>query len=159
MRRAAMLVAAAAVLLGTTKLSAQSPNFSGTWTRIVDPNAPAMGGGRGGGGGPMTITQDAKTLTITRTTQNGETKTVYNLDGSDSKNTMNMGGNSVDVMSKAKWDGGKLKVTTEQEFNGNKTTTTTQYSLDSSGNLMVETTRPPRGGGDPVTTTTMYKKG
>ena len=36
---------AAALVVGAANLSAQTPNFAGTWTRIVDPNAPAMGGG------------------------------------------------------------------------------------------------------------------
>ena len=39
-------------------------------------------------GTEMTITQDSKTLTITRTTRGGESKHVYNLDGSESRNTI-----------------------------------------------------------------------
>ena len=51
----------------------------------------------------VTIAQDAKTITITRTTQQGETKSVYNLDGSESKNCDGRGGAATDVISHAKW--------------------------------------------------------
>jgi hypothetical protein len=161
MRRTALFLTAAALVVGTTRLSAQAPNFAGTWTLIVDPNAPPPGGGRmgGGGGGPLTITQDSKTLTISRTNPNGTTQTVYNLDGTDSKNMMGGGGGQTEVISHAKWDGSKLVVTTTRDMNGMSMTTTAAYSLDASGNLSVATTRPPRGGtGDPVTTTQSYKK-
>ena len=106
----------------------------------------------------MTIAQDAKTVTVTRTTQNGEQKSVYNLDGTDSKNTMNQGGNALEAVSKTKWDGTKLVITTSTTFNGNARETTMALSIDASGNLLVESTQPPRGGGEAVTRKTTYKK-
>ena len=163
MRTAAVLMSAAALVLGASNVSAQAkPSFAGTWTAIVDPNAPAptpgRGGGRGGLGQGATIAQDANTITITRTTQNGEIKTVYNLDGSESKNTMTFGGNSVEQVSKAKWDGDKLIVTTTSQFNGNPIEMTVVMALDAAGNLNVESTGPGRGGGPPTTTKMSYKK-
>jgi hypothetical protein len=161
MRRAAILMSAAALIVGATNLSAQAkPSFAGTWTVIVDPSvAPAPGrGGRGGLGQGGTIAQDGKTLTITRTTQNGEMKSVYNLDGSESKNTMTFGGNSVEQTSKTRWDGDKLVVTTSSTFNGNPVETTMVLSLDAAGNLVVDATGPGRNGGAPTTTHTTYKK-
>ena len=140
-----------------------TPNFSGTWTLVPDPNAP-QAAGRGGGmfgglGTTATIAQDAKTLTLTRTTQAGEVKSVYNLDGSDSPNTMTFGENSVQLVSKVKWDAGKLNIVTSSNFNGNTFETTMRLSLEG-GNLVVESTRPDfQGGGAPVTTKTTYKKG
>jgi hypothetical protein len=96
-------MSSAALVFGATTVSAQAkPSFAGAWTVVVDPNAapaPGRGGGRGGLGQAATIAQDAKTLTVTRTTQNGEVKTVYNLDGTDSKNTMTFGGNAVEQTS------------------------------------------------------------
>ena len=148
---------AAGVLAQTT------PNFSGTWTLVPDPNAPTAAG-RGGGmfgglGTTATIAQDAKTLTLTRTTLAGEVKSVYNLDGSDSPNTMTFGENSVQLVSKAKWEAGKLSIVTSSNFNGNTFETTMRLSLEG-GNLVVESTRPDfQGGGAPVTTKTTYKKG
>ena len=148
---------AAGVLAQTT------PNFSGTWTLVPDPNAPQVAGGRGRGGGMLgttaTIGQDAKTLTITRTTAAGEIKSTYNLDGSDSTNTMTFGENSMQFVSKAKWAAGKLVITTTSNFGGNAFETTMTLSLDA-GNLVVESTRPDvLGDGAPVTTKTTYKKG
>ena len=165
MRRAAVLLGTAAIVLFAAGVFAQGKDFTGKWT----PDAPAAGaaagggggrggGGRGGGGmaGPMTIAMDAKTMTVTRTTQAGETNTGYNLDGSESKNTMNMGGNSMDQISNAKWDGATLVITTKG-MNG-AGDSTAKYSLDGA-KLKVESTRPGRNGGDPTTTTTTYTKG
>ena len=80
MRRTALFVSAAALVLSTPSLFAQgTPNLAGTWNVVADANA-GGGGGRGGRGGlgpSATITQDDKTLTITRTNQNGEIKSVY----------------------------------------------------------------------------------
>src|SRR4029077_619121 len=105
MKRTSLLFAAALLLAGTN-LFAQAANLAGHWVMVVDPNAPpptGRGGGRGGLGPDATIVQDTKTLTVTRTTQAGEVKTVYNLDGSDSKNTATMGGNAVEQVSHTKW--------------------------------------------------------
>ena len=119
MRRVTAVLSVAAVVLWAAAAFAQGKDFSGKWAPDADKNAAAAGaaaggggGGRGGGrggGGPMTITQDAKTLTIEREGQNGTTKTVYNLDGSPSKNT----GRGGEVESMAKWDGAKLVITTK----------------------------------------------
>src|ERR1051325_7244198 len=108
MRRAA-LMGLAAVAFVASNAFAQATNFAGTWNMVQDPAQQQAAGGRGGFGGGMgatfTITQDAKTLTITRTTQNGESKTVYNLDGSDSKNMMQGRGGATEQISNAKWEG------------------------------------------------------
>jgi hypothetical protein len=157
----------AAVVLVSAGLSAQAPNFAGKWTLVPDPNAAAgggggKGGGRGGGGGGFcgmecTITQDAKALTVTRTTQAGETKAVYNLDGSASKNTVTFGQNTMESTSTAKAEGGKLVITTKQQGQNGEVTSTTTLSLDA-GNLKVERTAPGRDGA-PATTAQTYKKG
>jgi hypothetical protein len=160
MKRA--ITAAAALVFITWALSAQAPpNFAGKWTLVADPTAAPAGGGRGMGGigQTATIVQDATALTITRTTQMGEFTSTYKLDGSDSKNTMNMGGNAVDLVSKAKWEGSKLTVHTTMNLNGNPVETSMVMALDADGNLMVETTRPDfQGGGGPITTKATYKK-
>jgi hypothetical protein len=110
MRRLAIASVAVAVVLFASGLSAQAPNFAGKWAPDPDKAAAGGGGGGRGGGGPMTITQDAKTLTIERMGANGATKTVYNLDGSESKNP---GRGGADQISTAKWDGAKLVITTK----------------------------------------------
>jgi len=158
------VLTAVAVTLATALTLAQAPpNFAGKWTVVPDANA-AAGGGRGGGmggglGQEATITQDASTLTINRTTPMGNFTSTYKLDGSESRNTLNFQGNSVDQMSIAKWDGGKLNVNTKMDFGGNVVETSMVMSLDASGNLVVETTRPDfQGGGAPITTKATYKK-
>ena len=148
----------AAFIAATTIAAAQAPpTFAGKWTLIPDPNAP--GGGMGGLGQEATITQDASTITITRTTQMGTFTSNYKLDGTESKNTLSMQGNAIEQVSTAKWDAGKLRVNTKMDFGGNPVELTMILALDPSGNLLVESTRPDfQGGGAPVTTKMSYKK-
>ena len=147
---------------GVAAVMAQAKtNFAGKWTLVPDPNAPAGGGrGRGGFGGlgqGGTIEQNDKTITVTTTTQAGETKAVYNLDGSESKNPITMQGNTIDRVSKVKWDGAKLVITTTTNFQGTPVESTQTWSLDASGSLTIESTS--NFGGNPTTTKTVYKKG
>jgi hypothetical protein len=146
-----------AVAASMTIAAAQAPpNFAGKWTLVPDPNNPA---GMGGLGQEANITQDASTLTITRTTQMGTFTSNYKLDGSESKNTLNFQGNSVDQVSTAKWDSGKLLVDTRMDMGGNPVELKMVLSLDPSGSLLVESTRPDfQGGGAPITTKMTYKK-
>ena len=152
-----------AMVLGMVAASAQSkPSFAGKWALVPDPNAPAATGGRGRGGfgglgQEFTAAQDDKTLTVTTTNaQLGEMKSTYNLDGSESKNPLNFNGNSIDRVSKAKWEGAKLVITTTTNFNGNALESTQSWSLDASGNLIVESTS--NFGGNAQTTKATYKK-
>src|SRR5436190_24077551 len=129
MKRAASIIAVLSLIAGSASIvvAQAKPSFAGKWTLVPDPNAPAAGGGRGGGrGGGLgglgqggTIEQTDKTITATTTTQLGETKTVYNLDGTESKNPLTFNGTTVDRVSKVKWDGAKLVITTTTNFNGN----------------------------------------
>ena len=161
MRKNALIVGALSLVFAASIAQAQDkPNFAGSWTLVVDPNAPAPGRGGGGGlGQAATLTQDAKTLTITRTTQNGEVKLVFNLDGSESKNMMMGRGGQTEQVSKAAWEGTTLVVTTNYMMGETAATRTQKFSLDASGLLVVATTSPGRGGGEPTTTTQTYKKG
>ena len=156
MHRSHAALALAVSMLFSAATLAQSTNFAGKWTIVPDP---AVQGGFGGLGQSAVIKQDATTLTITRTTQMGEVTSVYKLDGSESKNTLSFQGNSIDQVSKARWDGGTLHVDTSMNFDGNQVSVTMAMSLDPAGNLVVVSTRPDfQGGGAPVTTKTSYKK-
>ena len=160
MRRVATALGTAAVVLMATSVFAQAPNFAGKWTRDAEKTAaanPNMGGGAGGGGGrggggggDITITQDAKTLVISRMQGENEVKTTYNLDGSPSKNQAMGRGGATEVTSTAKWDGAKLVITSD---NGSSVT----YSMDGAW-LVAANTRPGRDGGAATTTSTYYKK-
>jgi hypothetical protein len=154
----AMSLAAAVLIVIAAAASAQTPqNFAGKWTHVPDAAAPATGGMPPSP--TVTIVQDAKTLTLTRTTQMGEFTTVYNLDGSESKNTLNFNGNSIDQVSKTKWDGEKLIVNTTMSFENTPVEFSMVISQDAAGTLGLETTRPDfQGGGAPITTKSTYKK-
>jgi hypothetical protein len=156
------MLSAAAVVLVTAGLFAQAkPDFAGKWTM----DAPAGGamaggggrGGRGGGGGwgmSPTITQDATSVTVEYTQGQNPVKVTYKLDGSESHNQMmGRGGQAADQVSKASWDGDKLKIVTTTA-NGDRTQT---ISL-AGGKLSIETAGMGRDG-SPMTTTTTYSKG
>ena len=160
MKRFMSIVAIAALVIAGATLSAQSkPTFAGKWTMVPDSVAAAGATGRGGGlGQEFTAAQDDKTLTVTTNNpQVGELKSVYNLDGSESKNPINFGGQTVDRVSKVKWDGAKLIITTTISINGNPAETTQSWMLDGSGNLVIETSS--NFTGTPTTTKVTYKKG
>ena len=157
MSRIRLTMTLALIVVATLASAQQSPNFSGKWTLVPDPAA--TGGFGGGLGQEATITQDASSITIKRTTQMGEFTTIYKLDGSESRNTLNFQGNAIEQISKTRWDGGTLKIETSMSFDGNAVQVSSAMSLDSSGNLLVESTRPDmQGGGAPITTKTTYKK-
>ena len=160
MRLVALVALAASLVLTVSELSAQAKaSFAGTWTRVDDSaNPPPQG--QGGLGASLKIDQDAKTLTITRSTQTGESKSVYNLDGTESKNTI--GGRSgarFEAVSRTRWDANKLVITTNLNYDGNTIENSLTMSLDASGNLLVESTSPVRVGGPATTTKSIYKKG
>jgi hypothetical protein len=150
MKLARVGVIAAAILAVATVAWAQKPDFSGTWT--LDPaSAPAAGseggggGGRGAGGGtlgngPAMVKQTADTLTIERTMGDAEVTLTFKLDGTESRNMMmSRGGQPVDALSTARWDGPKLTIVTKQEMGGQVTESTQVWTVEGS-TLTVETT-------------------
>ncbi len=165
--RLAMALGAAAVVVFASGITAQTkPNFSGKWTLQVEPGAAAAGGGqrgRGMGGGgafcgqECTITQDATTLKVDRMFGQNTVSSTYKLDGSESKNTQQMGGRgAMEIVSKAAWDGDKLTISTTRDMNGTSVTTTSTISMDG-GNMVVETSG--NMGGQMMNAKQTYKKG
>ena len=174
MKLARVGVIAAAVLAVATLAWAQKADFSGTWT--LDPaasDAPAgggggapgggapgggggggRGGGRGGilGAGPSVVKQTATELVVESTMGENKVTRTFKLDGSESKNTvMGRGGNPMESVSTAKWDGAKLVIVTKQAM-GDQTFETTENWSVSGSTLTVESTNA-RG-----TTKRVYKK-
>jgi hypothetical protein len=157
MKRARIAVIATAVLAVATIAFAQKPDFSGTWTPDPAANAapagggapaggpppagaPPAGGAMGGGGGqmgggrgmtgPMTVKQTADALTIERTMGDNKVVTSYKLDGTESKNTMmGRGGTPMESVSVAKFDGGKLTITTKRDMGGQMVETIETWTL------------------------------
>ncbi len=136
MRRVLLLAVATAVILPFHARAQVKPDFSGTWTLDASKSDQPMGrGGRGGGGastGPITITQNASTLTQKR----GELTLVYTLDGSASTNQMPGPGGPQEVKSTAKWDGSKLVIETIRDFQGMSITQKETRSLSADGKEM-----------------------
>lgn len=168
MRSLKGLFTAAVILSFAAGAYAQAkPDFSGKW--MMDPASapapPAGGGGRGGGRGggagfgqEFMATQNAKTLTITRTQGDNTITATYNLDGSESKNSVQGRGGPQEQVSKAMWDGSKLSITTTLNFGGNSIEQKRVLSLEG-GNLVIEQTNPGRDGGPPTMAKLVYKKG
>ena len=183
-----MLTLAVAVLVTAMTLAQTRPNFSGRWTSEPDPTAQggaAQGGGgergnsgRGGAssgnmgsgwGSNITVTQDARRLTIeytffARGDMQPPLKFVYALDGSETKNSVMMGRGIQVQTSKCAWDGEKLVITTVHTFEHPETgqpmvsEVKQTLSLDSSSSLIVEATRSGVLGGPSSTTSTTYRK-
>jgi len=111
------------------------PNFAGKWTLTGDPSTAGMMTPAS-----MTVAQDDKTLTVAITTQMGDLKTVYNLDGSEAKSPIDVNGNSIDRVTKSAWDGGKLVLTTIANFQGQSFETKQVWTLGADGTLTVDAT-------------------
>jgi len=137
MRRLALVL----VALGTlaARLSAQThTDFSGKWE--LDPKSIEGTPGAGSVSMTLTVTQDAKIIKVAQQakTPMGEqaTTTVYNLDGSESKNTVSNGGVTVDLTSTASWDGPVFVVKTKGELQGQPITYVEHWSLDPDGKTL-----------------------
>ena len=148
------IMAAVALAVATTSW-AQKPDFSGTWT--LDAAASGMpsagagggapaggGGGRGRGGilgmGPTTVKHSADTLVVESSMGGSQVTRTYKLDGSESKNTMTgRGGQTVESMSTAKWDGQRLHIVTKIDMGGQTVENTEVWSVDGS-TMTVEST-------------------
>jgi hypothetical protein len=185
MRRVTAMVSAAAVVLWAATAFAQAKpgDFTGKWTREAGA-APAGGGGggaagggggqRGGagggggrGGGAVTcgMTCDiVASATSIKITQPGATPDAparvwtCTLDGKDCSNEQagRQGAAPTQVVSKAKWDGGKIVVTRTQDMGGNSVTLTSTMSVEG-GKLMISSTNSMQADAPPTVAT--YTKG
>src|SRR6185295_1846717 len=141
------LMGVAAVAFVASSAFAQATSFAGTWNQVVDPAAQQAagggGGGRGGRGGggfgpTFTVAQDAKALTITQTRGENTVTSVYNLDGSESKNVQQGRGGEMTLISTAKWEGANLVVTTKQPMGEQTVEIKRTFSLGADGVLTIE---------------------
>jgi hypothetical protein len=165
-----------ALIAGAVALSSAqgSPDFSGHWIAVPDPPpaapgvttpTPTFGSGLGT---DITITQTPATLTIERAQfsqydMQPALKFVYALDGSESRNIVQMGRGPQETMSIASWQNGALVLATtyqvEASPGGKAATSELQQVLTLEGpdTLVVAATR--RGpGGQPTMSRQTYKK-
>jgi hypothetical protein len=103
--RALAVVLMAVVIVPPLARAQAKADFSGTWTIV-----PGSGQSNGVGQKFMAV-QTAKTITITNTLPVvGPTTTIYNLDGSPSTNTINIGPMSAQRVSTLRWEGRTLVI-------------------------------------------------
>jgi hypothetical protein len=177
-------------LCASTAAAQIRPDFSGRWTvdstalaelqTVSDSAARAVRAGGAsdarpaddmgsGWGRTITIAQDADRLTVeyeffTRYDMQPPLRFVFALDGSETKNSVNMGHGPQAQTSRTAWRGDTLVITTTHTFphpaNGRPMTSdvTRTLSLVSSSSLRVETVIGKALGGPPTTTRTIYRK-
>ena len=145
--------------------AAQTPDLSGQWT-----TQPGAKGDMGSGfGTPITITQSATQLIVehalfSRYDIQPPVRTVYALDGSESKNEVMIGHSTQVRISRASWDGPSLRIKTtypaKDPATGKMFTTDVSYqlTLSSPTALVIEATRAGALGGPSTTTSTTYQK-
>jgi hypothetical protein len=163
MRRSLLLSPVAAVVLMSSSAFAQAkPNFTGKWTLLPDSTQQGMmrgGAAMGGLGEGAMITQDEKTITVSRQGPNGLLTTAFNLDGSESHQTIDIGnGNMLDLALKASWDGAKLSTWTGFDIQGQQMQIQLVFALDDKGNLVTTHTTPTLGNNPGGTEVAKYKK-
>jgi len=156
MQRALSAIVMSFVLVGTaTSAQTAKPSFAGTWKLTSDPSAGMFISSQ------LVAADDGKTFTVMATSpQMGESKTVYNLDGTEAKSPLEFNGMTIDRTTKAAWEGARMVLTTKSDFNGMTIEIKQVWSLAADGTLAVEFTAPDfQGGGAPVTSKATYKKG
>jgi len=163
--------------------AAQPPaDFSGKWTlddpatasTPAVPGTPAAAAAPGdmgsGWGSVLTIAQDPKQLTVeypvfSRYDLQPPVKCIFQLDGSEGRNTMMMGRGEQVESSRARWDGRTLIIVTtflvSDRAVGKPFTAelTRRLYLESTSTLIVEVTRAGVLGGRASTTRSVYRKG
>jgi hypothetical protein len=165
MRRSTLFSSSALLLLLSSGAFAQAkPNFSGKWVILPDSTVSQQGMPRGGAamgglGEEASLLQDDKALSVTRQGPNGLLTTVFNLDGSETHQSIDVGnGNMVDLTLKARWDGAKFATSTWVNMQGQGFEIVLTFSIDDKGNLVTEHTTPAMGNSPGGTVFTKYKK-
>ena len=129
----ALLLTLLAVAPAVARAQAAHPDYSGTY--VLDPAQSE---------GQMVpqkmtlkIAQTATGLTVdrTQTNQMGESTSQfkYTLDGAASKNSINMGGNPVDVSTVVTWEGASPVLTSAMKFGDNEAQSVEKWSLADGG--------------------------
>ena len=171
MKRVTLVLGAITFFMSAAIAVGQTPtNFAGRWTadRPAAPEAVGgddEGGGRGGrggrGGGAFSgvnqvtnITQDANTMTVAYPQGATNVKLTFNLDGTETKNTVPTNYSPETQASKVAWQGDKLVITTTTAAGTQQTKTLSLVG----GKLVVETSTP-GASGRPAISKATYTKG
>lgn len=164
------------LMLLATAAAQTRPDFSGRWTSA---EASTASGVRGvsiepgtlgsGWGAEMTIDHRPARLTVERAQfsqydMQPPMLLTYALDGSESRNIVNMGRGPQELVSKSAWQDASLEISTSYRFTNPQTgkadtgDVRQTLTLDKSGSLVVTTTHAGVLGGPPSTSTTVYTK-
>src|SRR6188474_848972 len=153
MTRALSALFVCVALLGAPLAGQDKPSFVGTW-KLSDPATPEMFTPS-----VMTVVQDATALTVATTSQMGEFKTSYKLDGNEAPSPLDFNGMTIDRMTKLVREGNKLLLITTSKMEGQSLEFKSAWSPSTDGSLVTETTVPDfQRGGAPITTKATYKK-
>jgi len=160
----------AVVLLAATGVGAEPPDLGGRWTLVVEspgsnpaaarPRIPSTAGG--GWGREITITLEAGRVTIERhqfaaNDMQPPMRYVYALGGPESRNVVNMGLGAQEQVARASLEGGTLVIVSRHaEGTPLATEVRQEFSVDGTGELVVQTTR--RAGDATSTATARYRR-
>jgi hypothetical protein len=129
----AVLLTLLAIAPAVARAQAAHPDYSGTY--VLDPAQ--SDGQMVPQKMTLKIAQTPAGLTVdrTQTNQMGESTSQmkYALDGSASKNTLNMGGNSVDVSTVVTWEGASPVLTSAMKFGDNDAQSIEKWALADEG--------------------------
>ncbi len=114
------MIAALAFVAGAA--AQDKPNFAGTWKADNSYNV-------------YTITVEGNKMTVTMTVAGNSESTVYLLDGTPSKETIEGPNGTMENVSTSTWDGDVLVTTTKTGFG---TTLTEKRSLQADGTMKVQ---------------------
>ncbi len=136
MRRIATLAFALAAVASPLAAQSAHPDFSGKWTldpkSVEGPMAPTAA--------TLVVKQDEKSLKIDQSAStamgDASVSMTFNLDGSQSKNSISAQGMSLDMMSTAAWDGPALVIKTSAEIQGQSLNQTERWTLDKDGKTL-----------------------
>jgi hypothetical protein len=104
------MLAAVALALPLAATAQTRPELTGTWSLVSTTGLPQQ---PPAGSDVRTLTLTATEFVVARNVSGGETRATYKLDGSESRNTVPRGSRSVDLVSRATWDGDRLVIKTE----------------------------------------------
>ena len=120
------------VLCAATGSSQQKLDFSGRWVTVSPERAK---------GSEQIVEQTASTLAVGHASEGSGHRSVYNLDGTESRNVITSHGSEVVSVSKAEWQGEQLIITSKTTFpDGRQIDTRQVWSLDADGRLVIDVT-------------------
>jgi hypothetical protein len=159
-----------AIVLLPLRAGAEPPDLSGRWTLVVE-NAEASAGAApprtpatasSGWGREITIAQEGGRITIERhqfaeNDMQPPMRYVYALDGTESRNVVNMGRGPQEQLARAELKGETIVIASRHAASTALAAEVThKFSIEPSGELIVETTR--MASGAKSTTTARYRR-